>query len=80
MKRLPLYLDDSAATNRRETAEAVSDMNGTHERGQGIIEYMLLAAVVVLALVAFGIAYQSGTNTAGTAVTNAIDQVNTVAR
>lgn len=55
-----------------ETQQEEFEMN--RQSGQGLLEYLLIIAVVVLAVVGFATIYRSGANTAQDTMNNAITQ------
>mgnify|MGYP001606586392 CR=1 FL=1 len=43
-----------------------------HQKGQGLIEYLLIVAVVVIAVVAFATAFRGGANDATDAMNSSV--------
>lgn len=56
------------------TRKEVNGMNRKNrQKGQGLLEYLLIVAVVVVAVVGFAAAYQAGTQTLESAMTSNIN-------
>ncbi|MBI4178098.1 class III signal peptide-containing protein [bacterium] len=45
------------------------------QKGQGLLEYLLIVAVVVVAVVGFAVAFDAGTDIAKTTMTDSINSV-----